>query len=367
MILNIAQYIEALESNDGRFRTLERLRAIPDEDGLPVLAMPGHGLVDFQVVIGDTRHTLRCPLRGDAEALSGLQILGDRDRGLGGKFFTEWRRLEREIVLFDEAGAALEIDILVRPAPVGVPLGEFLETAVARRDNALVMAALHSFEELVVWARDAGRSGITLRRLLVSPSGDVTIAGFSASDETGRVLGMLHSAADNVGQSAGYDFGTGGVRLVRDGGGWMYVDGRGRAVIDAVWSAASPFRGERAEVETRSGKGLIDPTGRAVLDPVYEELIWDDYWNVVSLMADGQWGLADRNGSRLTRESYDWLGECSEGMVLAQRDGKCGFIDTSGRLAIPFLYDEASSFAEGLALVTIGGRSFFIDAKGEKI
>ncbi|MDR2891378.1 MAG: WG repeat-containing protein [Alistipes sp.] len=367
MTLTISQYIEAFGSDDGRFRTFERLRAVPDETGMPVFTMPGHGLVDFQVTADNVRHTLRCPLHRDEEALLRLWTIGDRDRGLGSRFFTEWRLLRGEVVLFDEAGEAFEMDVLARATPVGVPLAEFLEKAAARRDGEALAAALRSFEDLTEWAREAGRGGVTVGRLLVSPGGEMSLTGFSASDQTDRVFRMLHDAAEKAGEKAGYDFGGDKVRLVRDGGGWMYVDGRGQAVIDAVYRAASPFRGERAEVETRLGKGLIDPSGRTVLEPVYEELVWDDYWGVAAAMREGMWFLHDRGGVRLTEEGYDWLGECSEGMLLAERGGRCGFVDVTGRLAIPCAYDEASSFAEGLALVSVGGESFFIDARGSRI
>ena len=143
----------------------------------------------------------------------------------------------------------------------------------------------------------------------------------------------------------------------------MYVDRMGRAVIDAVWTAATPFRGGRAEVETRAGKGLIDIRGREVLSAIYEEVMWDDYWDIATVMTEGRWSLADRDGRVLTAESYDWLGECSEGLVLAVRGGRCGFLDTAGREAIPCIYDDASSFSEGCALVSLGGESFFIDAR----
>lgn len=381
MILSISQYIEALENNDGRLRTLQRLRTLIDDTGGPLFEMPGHGLVDFEVVADSRRHTLRCPLRFDAEAASRLRVLYERDRGLGGRFFTEWSLLDREIVLFDDEGNPFEVDILARPTPQGKPLTDFLEIATASGDTERIAAVAKSFEELVEWAECAGRSGITARRVLVKDDGSVCLTAFSANDRRHEITEMLHEAVSGrrlpettpastfvETERSDYDMsGEDEIRCVRDGGGWRYVDRLNRPVIQTVWMYAEPFREGRAQIETHTGKGLIDRNGRAVLAPVYEELAWDEYWGLVSVMVEGRWSLVDRDGLLLTAEPYDWIGECSEGMVLAQKEGRCGFLDIEGRLAIPCSYEDASSFSEGVALVTSGGQSFFIDATGQKI
>ncbi len=93
-----------------------------------------------------------------------------------------------------------------------------------------------------------------------------------------------------------------------------------------------------------------------------EEFTWDPVWEVGVAMDEGRWFLVDGRGRELTDTPYDWLGECSEGLILAGRDGKYGFIDTRGREKIPFIYDDASSFSGGRTLVTRDGESFYIAA-----
>ena len=381
MILTISQYIESLWSSEGRLRSLGRLYPVCDEGEIPLFTMPGHRLVDFEVVADGERCTLRCPLVYDGGTAAKLRTLAERDRGLESRFFTEWRQLPAEIVLFDEEGKPLEVDVLVRRTPEGEPLADFLGSAVVRGDVAAVSAVSRSFEELTEWAAKVGRSGIAVRRLLVAPDGSLHITGFSANDETGRVREMLSAAARGEKPATGTEhawkheeketgYGLDGeenIRLVRDGGGWMYVDRLGKSVIDAVWTAAEPFRSGRAAVETQAGKGLIDMRGRTVLSAVYEEVVWDDHWGLASVMTEGRWSLTDREGIPLTDGFYDWLGECSEGLVLAQKGDKCGFVDVAGRETIPFIYDDASSFSEGCALVSSGGESFFINARGMRI
>ncbi len=446
MILTIQQYIEALANCDGRFRTLGKVWPMTDAAGTPVFAMPGHGLADFEVMAGDVRLTLRCPLRSDAEAAVRLRALRDKDKGLGSRFFTEWDLLEKEVVLFDTAGKPAEVDILARPAPEGEPAADFLQRAVlSENPQEKILVALWSFGEMAEWTRNKGCERIAARRLFVSGGGKICVTGFSAHDESPIIaLAFLFTAAmpgrfaevglpmisgsaaarplaeklcaasseagfpepvqilagDVAGgvrrlserqpgeisalgeklsadlgappekQASGYSWRADdgeGIKCVRDGGGWMYVDRRNRPVIDAVWLHATPFREGRAEVETAGGKGLIDKEGRALLEPVYEELAWDEYFGLTTVMKEGRWSLLDREGILLTAETYDWLGECSEGLILAQKDGKCGFLDTEGREVIPCVYDDATSFSEGCAFVTLGEESFFINNQGIEI
>ncbi|MDR2894288.1 MAG: WG repeat-containing protein [Alistipes sp.] len=373
MTIPISQYMEALWSPDGRFRTLERLHAVRDEAGMPVFEVPGRGAVDLEVVTAGRRWTLRCPLNRSADAAARLHAFAGRDRGLDGRFFTEWRVLPSEVVLFDADGETFEVDILARPTPEGEPLADLLARAVAGGDAAAVRRVAASFEELLEWARRVGRAdAISMHRLIAASDGTLRLTGFSASGEAGRIRELLHKAA-GAPQNTGYDFdgtytGTEGeVRCVKDGGGWVYVDRAGRAITASVWTAAEPFRAGRATVETTGGKGLIDTDGREVLAPLYEEVVWDDRWGVATVMIEGRWSLTDRDGRALTAEPYDWIGECSEGLILAVKGGRCGFLDTSGCEAIPFIYDNASSFSEGCSVVTLGPETFLVDSRGRRI
>ncbi len=179
-------------------------------------------------------------------------------------------------------------------------------------------AAGRSFYQLVAWARRVYRGGIVLSRLVASPAGEVSLAAFSATDAT-----------------------------------------------DAVHDC---FRRLRHQLRQPPGSQAPPPV-RPVPEQYrhYEEYTWDDYWEVATAMNEGCWMLIDARGRRLTTEHYDWLGECSEGFILAQKGTKCGFIDLSGHEAIPFVYDDASSFFEGCALVTRNGESYLIDPRGNKI
>jgi hypothetical protein len=295
MTLAIGQYLEAVLSPDGRFASLGRLRPVRDAGGGPMLAMPGHGLVDFEIEASGALRTLRCPLVWNSAVAGALRALARRDGDPDGRFFTPWELLEREVVLFAGDGSPLIVDLLVRDAPAGIPLRRYLDDALARGDTRALADAARRFDELALWSRRTGRGGVALRRVIVREGGEVALTGFSAADETERI----------------------------------------RRMIDAY---------------TR-----------------YEEYVWDGDRGVATLNTEGCWSLAAADGRPLTTERYDWIGECSEGLFLAQRDGKCGYLDPEGREVIPCVWDDAASFSEGRALVCSGGERFFIDHRGERI
>ncbi len=318
MILTVSQYLEALASPNGRWRTLRRVRPVADPSGGPLFVLPGNRVVDLEVTADGTRQTLRCPLRWDDDSPGRLSSFVRMQRGLEGRFFTEWRVLRSEVVVFDDEGRPYEVDILARPAATGEPLVDFLEKAAAAGDTDAMDAAGRSFDDLVSWARRVDRGGIALRRLVASPSGEVALTAFSATDYADSVRHYMHSLRHRPRQIP---------------------------------------------------KNDVDEPPRPVPEHYrdYEEYTWDDYWEIATAMNEGCWSLVDADGRQLTTEPYDWLGECSEGLILAQKGSKCGFIDLAGRQAVPFVYDDANSFFEGCALVSREGESYLIDPRGERI
>lgn len=234
-----------------------------------------------------------------------FRTLVGRDDGLGGRFFTEWRLLDDEILLYGDDGRPFWVDASIRPAEADEPLAEFLARADASGDWDARRAVSESCEELLQWAAAHDRC-ISLKRLVVTPSKTVKVTAFSAAGEEERIRSLC-----------------GGICASTD----------------------------------------ISPT----FSPQYEEVTWDAYWGVAVVMSEGRWSLLDRTGKVLTVKTYDWMGDCSEGLILAVRGGKCGFVDVGGREVIPCGWDDASSFSGGVVLATHGGETFLADARGRRI
>ncbi len=143
-----------------------------------------------------------------------------------------------------------------------------------------------------------------------------------------------------------------------------YTTTDGQPLNSVKLLSGEPLREGRAEVEAESGRGLIDKCGAFVLEPRYEELVWDDMTGVCVAMRDGEWNMYDRDGVRLTRQSYEWIGEASDGLFPMVEEGRCGFLASDGREVIASEWDEASSFDERVSRVVRDGMTYVIDNKG---
>lgn len=143
--------------------------------------------------------------------------------------------------------------------------------------------------------------------------------------------------------------------------GYAYTDGE-RVVVDREIIAAYDFEEGRAVIRTPRGYGLIDTCGRLIMNDVWEQMCWYSAENV-AVAADGMghWHLYDRMGRQLSSTPCDWMGDASEGIVVAKRNGKFGYFTTDGTKRTDFIYEEAYSFSEGLARVKYGGGYYHID------
>ena len=88
---------------------------------------------------------------------------------------------------------------------------------------------------------------------------------------------------------------------VEDAEGYGYVDTQNRYLIAPQYRWSNDFHEGRAEVQTADGRmGLIDKTGRYVLEPHYEIVEYDDRTGRLLARLDGRWAAFDYEGRQLT-------------------------------------------------------------------
>lgn len=144
---------------------------------------------------------------------------------------------------------------------------------------------------------------------------------------------------------------------------WGYAYSTGeRIMVNREIIAAYDFEEGRAVIRTPGGYGLINTSGRLIMNDVWEDMCWYSDENVV-VAADnmGRWHIYDRMGRQLSTVACDWMGDASEGIIVAKRNGKFGYLTTDGAKRTDFIYEEAYSFSDGLARVKLGGRYYHID------
>ena len=174
----------------------------------------------------------------------------------------------------------------------------------------------------------------------------------------------------------------------RENGQWGYMNRLGETVIPPQWADAAPFSGGVAAVrDAQGGMRLIEPSGRAVGDDIY-----DSWWKetpfcylLLQYSDDGreQWGWYDKRSGHLEPCRYIVLqdGVTDSGLILAQWEDASGAGETAflrrdtGEPALPVLPDgeiySEEGFSEGYAYLCIesedGWHQFMIDETGRKV
>ncbi|WP_179281038.1 WG repeat-containing protein [Paenibacillus sp. XY044] len=127
------------------------------------------------------------------------------------------------------------------------------------------------------------------------------------------------------------------------GGKYGYIDLRGQVRLHPAFTAAFPFRCQRAVISMAEGKlkryGVIDESGRFVVPPEYNE-------------------IRDLGEERLALAR-------SVGPKQPSVGPKYAIADYEGMLLTDFVYTSVSEFRDGLASVTDAQATYFIDQSGQ--
>jgi hypothetical protein len=101
--------------------------------------------------------------------------------------------------------------------------------------------------------------------------------------------------------------------------------------------------------------GYINPSGKLVIKPQYNDAQHFSEELAVVKFTDGYWGYIDTAGKRVTKENYVGAADFREGMarVRVSTGDECrwGYIDKTGKQVIKAQFDKAADFSEGLAAV----------------
>ena len=188
-----------------------------------------------------------------------------------------------------------------------------------------------------------------------------------------------------------------GLRLVKQGDKYGYVDETGKEVVSVKYNAAKAFSFGYALVKLEDKFYLINKTGQEFsykfLDKqemelyrieVNEKIGYFDmktYKLVTPIkysyagtfsegfapVRDGQVGFIDETGKEIIQCKYDRVGDFQEGLAEVALNKKSGYIDKTGKEVIPLKYRYANNFSEGLARVNLNGKWGYIDKVGNEV
>lgn len=111
--------------------------------------------------------------------------------------------------------------------------------------------------------------------------------------------------------------------------------------------------------------GLIDTTGKRLLDPVYWE-IGTFHTDVATIKKDNKWGLINRSGELICPFVYDQIGQQHRTFIDVTKDRKQGLIDHSGRVILEANYSYVTWYDSLIHCGNELNEHFIYDLKTKK-
>lgn len=87
--------------------------------------------------------------------------------------------------------------------------------------------------------------------------------------------------------------------------------------------------------------GLIDRSGKWVVEPMYDEIWTPHVYGYRVVVNNGKYGVLDANGAILYPVEYRYISIVSDGFILS-KGGKQWQVDFEGRITCSFMFDDSS-------------------------
>lgn len=164
---------------------------------------------------------------------------------------------------------------------------------------------------------------------------------------------------------------------------WGLIDTTGKFVVEPVYHGIERFSGglaafsvypvERANDPKHISHilytsdvghwGYLDRDGGVVISPRFERArVFSEELAGVAL--NGKWGFIHRDGTFAFDPCFEGVGDFTDGVAIAILNGMCGFVDRDGKVVIEHRFECLQKFSEGLAPAMIGGKYGYIDCSG---
>lgn len=321
----ITSFVDAIDAGSLSFRTL-RGAHIVRTDGRAAVSRTKM-FAEALVSIEGNRYLLSVPIDGALSLPECVREAAHIVRHLNSGAFPEYRILPQELVFTDSAGRESCCDVIIESHCEGIPLGN----AVHYADTASLLAALDMLRDTfleagvvhrnllpsnLVWGNDRRLYPVRFHYLRRASSREDIMKEFAAVKEFILSFPTIPSAAtepckpyetalqrcyDEV--SPLHDM----MRRVRRGNLYGYVDDRGESVIEPRFIKAGNFCENRAAVATAEGMGIIDRTGRYILEPKYDIADYDPDRCGYVARRDSVWYMFDYMGRLSHSGTYEEL------------------------------------------------------------
>jgi hypothetical protein len=159
-----------------------------------------------------------------------------------------------------------------------------------------------------------------------------------------------------------------GLSAVRKGTKWGFINLKRKVVIDFQFDGVTDFSDDGLAGVNKDGKrGYIDITGNPVIDFKFEQ-VWGFNKGYGTVLKGNKLGVVDKTGKFVVDCVYDGINYFpADGLTPVMIGKKWGFIDINGKQVVDCQYDEVKYFTSGVCPVRKGNKWGYIDATGNVV
>ncbi len=192
------------------------------------------------------------------------------------------------------------------------------------------------------------------------------LAAFSVSDTAGVKWGFVDKSGAvkiNPQFSAVGSFSSGLCAVSNAEGKWGYIDSNGLIKINNQFDDVEGFQGKYAPVKMGEKFGLIDESGKFVINPQYGYIYMDGDMCMIEM--GEKFGWCDNTGKIIINPQFDLAFRFGSANLAPAKVGNMfGYIEKDGKVKINPQFDFAYPFVGKFALIKAGGKFGLINEDG---
>ena len=147
------------------------------------------------------------------------------------------------------------------------------------------------------------------------------------------------------------------------------IDKTGKIILEPIYAGISlPVVSGMVKVNNQKQKyGWVNLEGKQICDQKYDDL-WNFSEGISKVELNNKFGFIDTNGNELTPVQYFAAMDFKEGVAaVCIEPQKWGCIDKTGKIVVPLLYSSDPKFVNGVANVQIDGKDYKINRQGKRL
>ncbi len=160
------------------------------------------------------------------------------------------------------------------------------------------------------------------------------------------------------------NFSDNGLALIQTKTGYGFMNKTGKIVVPAIYSSAYSFDFSNIALVEKDNKwGVLDAKGKIIIPVQYEGI--QSLGAAIAVIQDSKVAFYSNTGVPITNFDYIGYGASNYDVINIKSDDGWSFLDKQGNISKPQFFGDVGQFSEGLIGFNYGDKIGFVNPKGE--